>query len=114
MNKTNLVRSVAAGKMTVAIYDSRLSMGNAAAIDAAIKIREMLKEKDEVNILFACAVSQTEFFAALFAQPDIEWRRINGFVMDEYMGLDKSNPGLLANFANANIFSKKTFSTASC
>jgi len=104
-----LVRNVDAGKMTVAIYDSRVAMGNAAALEGAAKLREFLKDKEEVNVLFACAVSQLEFFDALFVQPDIAWERVNGFVMDEYMGVDAGHPGLLANFAKANIFGRAPF-----
>ena len=109
MTTTNLVRTVKANKMTVAIYDSRASMGSAAAIDAAAKLREFLAAKEEVNILFPCAVSQFEFFDALFSQHGIEWERVNCFVMDEYLGVSIDSPARLANFAQKHIFSKVPF-----
>jgi len=109
MTTTNLIKTVKAQNMTVAVYDSRTAMGNAAAIDVAAKLREFLSQKDEVNILFPCAVSQLEFFDGLFSQPDIAWERVNAFVMDEYLGIDKDHPGLLANFAGVHIFNRVNF-----
>ena len=109
MTTTNPVKTLKTGSMTVAVYDSRTSMGAAAAIAVAAKLRQFLAEKEEVNILFPCAVSQLEFFDALFTQPGIAWERVNAFVMDEYLGLDKDHPGLLANFAQVNIFSRVSF-----
>jgi len=87
-------------------------MGQAAAIDVADKLREVIAYKGEANILFPCAVSQLEFFEALFTQRWINWGRVNAFVMDEYLGLDVNHPGLLANFADVHIFGKVNFNNA--
>ena len=39
------------------------------------------------NIVFAAAPSQDEFLAALVAYEGIDWARVHGFHMDEYLGI---------------------------
>ena len=67
------------------ICATRQIMGEDAAQAAAESINQLLKEKEEINILFAAAPSQNEFLAALqkYALP---WNRIHALHMDEYIG----------------------------
>ena len=44
--------------LEVRVYDSRKSMGQAAADDTAAAIRELLSQKKEINMIFAAAPSQ--------------------------------------------------------
>ncbi len=92
-------------KLTVKIFDSRPEMGRAAAETVSSKIRELLKTKPYVSIIFASAPSQAEFLASLL-EMDVEWGRINAFHMDEYVGLDKDAPQGFGNFLKDRLFSK--------
>ena len=74
-------------ELAVEQYASRKAMGEAAAKEVAAKIAGLQREKESVNIIFAAAPSQNEFLEALIAAPGIDWRRVNGFHMDEYIGL---------------------------
>ena len=67
------------------ICATRQIMGEDAAQAAAESINQLLKEKEEINILFAAAPSQNEFLAALqkYALP---WNRCLALHMDEYIG----------------------------
>jgi len=85
-------------------YDSRDEMGKSSAAEAGEKIRTLLKQKDTVNIIFAAAPSQNEFLAYLTKEKDIDWSRVNGFHMDEYIGLSKDAPQGFGNFLKAGIF----------
>jgi glucosamine-6-phosphate deaminase len=80
-------------------------MGAAAATVAADKIAELLKKKESVNIVFAAAPSQNEFLADL-AKREVDWRRVNAFHMDEYVGLSSDAPQLFGNFLKERIFDK--------
>jgi glucosamine-6-phosphate deaminase len=80
-------------------------MGLAAAETISSRIGELLKTKPYVNIIFASAPSQNEFLAALL-QMDVEWDRINGFHMDEYVGLDAAAPQGFGNFLKDRLFGK--------
>lgn len=70
-------------ELAVEQYASRKAMGEAAAKEVAAKIAGLQREKESVNIIFAAAPSQNEFLEALIAAPGIDWRRVNGFHMDD-------------------------------
>ncbi|GEP94004.1 glucosamine-6-phosphate deaminase [Chitinophaga cymbidii] len=91
------------------IYDNRQLMGTSAAKQAAVRIRSLLAEQDAVNIIFAAAPSQNEFLAALTQEPDIDWKRVNAFHMDEYVGLDDAAPQRFGRFLEERIFGKLPF-----
>jgi glucosamine-6-phosphate deaminase len=69
------------------IFPDRVLLGTAAAQAVAETIQEILKNRSEVNMVFAAAPSQEEFLAALLQQP-LDWKWINAFHMDEYVGTD--------------------------
>lgn len=94
--------------LKVMSFPTRQQMGEEAAEYAAGLIRRVLKEKDEVNILFAAAPSQNEFLAALREYP-IEWSRVNALHMDEYLGLPEESPARFGSFLRNAIFDKVPF-----
>ena len=100
-------------KLTVKIFETRALMGYEAAKEARSRIRELLRCRDELNIVFAAAPSQSEFLSALFDSDDIDWNRINAFHMDEYIGLGKDDPRtfkhFLEGFFSAVSFKEKFF-----
>lgn len=96
-------------KLSVFIFGDRPSMGAHAAQEVSMKIKDLLKKKNEINMIFAAAPSQNEFLAALIADKSIEWNRINAFHMDEYIGLDKNAPQGFGNFLKEHIFDKVSF-----
>lgn len=91
--------------LEVRVYDDRAAMGAEAAAIAGWRIHKLLKWKANVNIIFAAAPSQNEFLAAL-ALRKIDWKRVNAFHMDEYVGLDAKAPQGFGNFLKERLFSK--------
>lgn len=96
-------------KLRVASFQTRAEMGAFAAKECADAIKQALREKDEINMIFAAAPSQNEFLAALVADEEIDFTRINAFHMDEYVGLAPTAPQGFGNFLKAAIFSKAPF-----
>lgn len=96
-------------KLTVKIYNTRDEMGKAASDDIAEKIKELLSEKEEINMIFAAAPSQNDMLYHLCSHGDIEWERINAFHMDEYIGLNPKAPQCFSNFLKKYIFDLKPF-----
>jgi len=92
----------------VRIYESRKSMGEAAANRLSIAIESVLREKDEVNIIFAAAPSQNDFLKSLFYE-NIRWQSVNAFHMDEYINLDENAPQRFGNFLKERIFDRFSF-----
>lgn len=95
--------------LKVKIFKTRDEMGACAAREAALCIRKLLAEKDEINMIFAAAPSQNETLAGLVAEEGIDWGRINAFHMDEYVGLPKDALQGFGNFLKAAIFDKVPF-----
>lgn len=96
-------------KLHVRVFDSRKTMGDCAGQEAAEYIKELLQQREYINVMFAAAPSQNETLAALIADPDIDWSRINAFHMDEYVGLAPEHPAGFRNFLNRAIFGIKNF-----
>lgn len=95
-------------KLEILVFDTRAEMGEFAAGEVAAKINELLKKKDEVNMIFAAAPSQNEFLSGLLAH-DIDWSRINAFHMDEYVALNADAPQGFGNFLRDRIFGRASF-----
>lgn len=104
-----LVRSFCKDLLAVRVYASRAAMGAAAAGDGAALLRRLLAQQETVRVIFAAAPSQNEFLEALCAAPDIDWKRVDAFHMDEYVGLDARAPQGFGNFLRARVFGRLPF-----
>lgn len=91
------------------VYDNRTNMGIAAAKDAAAAVKKLLEVKDEISMIFAAAPSQNDFLEAFIADKTIDFSRINGFHMDEYVGLDLKAPQAFGQFLRDRLFEKVPF-----
>lgn len=80
------------------VYDTREELGKAAASEAAAYIRDLLKEKEYIRCIFAAAPSQNEFLNSFFAEPNVDFSRIDALHMDEYIGLPSSDPRSFRSF----------------
>ena len=95
--------------LEVKIFQTREEMGKEAAIDVSETIQQLLGGKDEINMIFAAAPSQSDFIKELIADRRISWEKINAFHMDEYIGLEKDAPQGFGNFLRKRIFEKVPF-----
>ncbi|MFA9380044.1 MAG: glucosamine-6-phosphate deaminase [Acetanaerobacterium sp.] len=96
-------------RLMVKSYDSRLSMGAAAAQDIAAEIQALLHDKDEISMIFAAAPSQSEMLEALCTYREIPWNRVNAFHMDEYRGLSADAPQSFGSFLKEWVFGRLPF-----
>lgn len=104
-----IIRDFMCGTMRTRVFETRAEMGACAGQEIAMRLKSLLAEKAEVNVMFAAAPSQNETLHTLMADNDIDWSRVNGFHMDEYVGLDEDHPAGFRNFLKKAVFSKKTF-----
>ena len=105
-----LVESFRAGKLNVYIYDSRPKMGTAAAAVVAAEIRRLVETRARAVGILASAPSQNEFLAALVGAPGIDWSRVVGFHLDEYLGMDDRAPQSFRRFLIDRLVDKVTLS----
>ncbi len=90
----------------VQIYKSRNEMGLAAAEHVVGLVCELLRTKKTVNMVFAAAPSQNEFLMYFTGLDAVEWPKIAGFHMDEYIGLPPGSRQLFGCFLQSHLFSK--------
>ncbi len=102
-------RELLIDNLNVKVFRTREEMGRNVAQEAVSRIRCLLQTQEEVNILFAAAPSQNELLLNLSEANDLDWGRINGFHMDEYIGLDINSPRSFGNYLKERIFSLKPF-----
>ena len=101
-----LVEKFRADNLNVRIYESRPKMGAAAAAVVAAEIRGLIQARGEAVGIFASAPSQNEFLAALVEAPAIDWSRVIGFHLDEYLGMDDRAPQSFRRFLVDRLVSK--------
>lgn len=105
-----LIRTIQTDTLFSSVYDSRSSMGYAAAEAAASAIRAVLERKETANVIFAAAPSQNEMLESLLRQ-DLDFSRINAFHMDEYLGLGLDDSASFICYLTKHLFGRVTFRT---
>jgi glucosamine-6-phosphate deaminase len=98
-----LSSSFRAGNLVVRVAESREAMGQAAAADAATRIRALANKHEALPIIFATGESQLATLRALTAMADLPWSRIVGFHMDEYIGLPENHPASFRHYLRENL-----------
>jgi glucosamine-6-phosphate deaminase len=79
--------------MLIRVFPDKLSVGQAAAEQAATAIRNAVSARGHARVVAATAASQLEFLNALTSTPDIAWEKVEAFHLDEYIGLPVTHPG---------------------
>jgi len=97
------IRSLRADRLTVMIYESRESMGRAAAEAVAARLRSLAAEHDTVPVIFATGESQLATLRALTALERIPWNQVIGFHMDEYLGISGDHPASFRRYLHDNL-----------
>jgi glucosamine-6-phosphate deaminase len=69
-----------------------------AAKEGAAFIREALSKKGRATIVLATGVSQLELLAELIDAPRLDWRKVSGFHLDEYVGVSAEHPASLRRY----------------
>ena len=78
--------------MNIRVFPDKIAMGKQAAHDGAAMIRAAIAERGGANIIVATGASQFEMLAALVKEPALDWSRVTGFHLDEYLGLPMTHP----------------------
>jgi len=73
--------------MLTKIHDTSAAAGQAAAVEAAAVLQNLIATKGHARIIAATGASQFHFLAALTATPGIDWKKVEMFHLDEYVGL---------------------------
>ncbi len=92
--------------MKISISKQTDEMGKAAAAYAAEGIRKAIAERGAARVIVATGASQFTFLQALVAEPGIDWTKVTGFHLDEYVGLSVSHAASFRNYLRARFVAK--------
>src|SRR5271169_5695126 len=92
--------------MVLKVFDDKISLGKAAAEQAATAIRRAIRDHGQARVIAATAASQLEFLNALTAAPDIDWQHVELFHLDEYIGLPITHPGSFRKMLLEQVITK--------
>ncbi len=101
---SRLITEFAVDSLQVQVYEDRAGAGRAAALAVGQAIRDRQQAAGRANLVFAAAPSQNEFLAGLVASREIDWSRVVGFHMDEYLGLAADHPGSFRRYLQEHLF----------
>ena len=92
--------------MEITIAEDKQSLGNRAAASGAATIRAAIKNRGWANIIVATGASQFEMLAALVEEPGINWSRVTGFHLDEYIGITINHPASFRRYLWQRLVSR--------
>jgi glucosamine-6-phosphate deaminase len=92
--------------MILKVFEDKASLAKAAADQAATAVTRAIRDRGKARVIAASAASQFEFLEALTATPGIDWKRVELFHLDEYIGLPMSHPASFCKFLRERLIGK--------
>jgi glucosamine-6-phosphate deaminase len=92
--------------MNVEIYPDARQLGAAAGAMAAAELRRVLSQQERARIIVATGASQFETLAQLVKEKGIDWSRVDGFHLDEYLGLSPEHPASFCRYLRERFVSQ--------
>jgi glucosamine-6-phosphate deaminase len=91
------------GTIKLEIHASRKAAGEAAARSAVQALKLLDQTRSEIGVIFATGASQLETLHALTSLPDLPWKKVHGFHLDEYVGMDENHPASFRRYLRENL-----------
>jgi len=92
--------------MKLHLYSTKPALGEAAATLGAQTIRDAIATKGRAHIVIATGASQFEMLDALVRQPGIDWSKVTGLHLDEYIGMPDNHPASFRRYLRERFTSK--------
>ena len=84
--------------MVLKLFNDKRTLAAAAAEQAATAIVSAIADHGKARIIAATGASQFEFLEALTRLSGIDWKKVEMFHLDEYIGLPESHPASFSNY----------------
>lgn len=92
-------------KLHIEVYPTVSALARAAAVAAAARIHEAITARGTARVIFATGNSQLAFLEALLEQ-SVDWSRVTGFHLDEYVGIDADHPASFRRYLRERLFDR--------
>ncbi len=85
------------------IYQDTKMAGKAAADATARALQELKQQNQRLSVIFATGGSQMATLEALTANSNVPWAAIEGFHMDEYVGISENHPASFRRYMRERL-----------
>lgn len=92
--------------MMIKCFDDKKEMARVAADQAAFILRDTIQKQGKARLIAATGAAQFEFLEALTTLPAIDWKRVEMFHLDEYIGLPETHPASFCRFLKERLIQK--------
>jgi glucosamine-6-phosphate deaminase len=89
--------------LDTSVFSTAEAMGMACAVEFRSLIHQALRMKNNANIILATGNSQIHFFESLINLGEIDWKRVNVFHLDDYIGLAPGHPARFPGFLERHL-----------
>jgi glucosamine-6-phosphate deaminase len=87
-------------------FDDKKEMARVAADRAAFILRDTIQKQGKARLIAATGAAQFEFLEALTTLPAIDWKQVEMFHLDEYIGLPETHPASFCRFLKERLIQK--------
>ncbi len=89
--------------MILKVFPSKIQLAEAAASHAADIIEQSIAENGNARIIAATGASQFDFLQSLIGRTGLDWKRVEMFHLDEYLGLPVSHPASFRKYLRERL-----------
>jgi glucosamine-6-phosphate deaminase len=105
-SKHEIIEHLKVGSIRLHVHSNRAAAGAAAGRAAAAALSELAGRNDSVGVIFATGTSQIDTLEMLTATKDLPWNQVQGFHLDEYVGIDSNHPASFRRYLRQNLTQK--------
>jgi glucosamine-6-phosphate deaminase len=98
-----VLKHITVDRLKIEIHPDTASAGKAAAHATARAIQELKQKNQRVAVIFATGASQLATLDALVARADVPWKEIEGFHLDEYVGIGEHHPASFRRYLRERL-----------
>jgi glucosamine-6-phosphate deaminase len=92
--------------MNIKVLDDKHLLARAAAVQAGNVIRTAIRQHGRARIIAATGASQFEFLNELTADSNIDWKSVEMFHLDEYLGIPITHPASFRKYLLERLINK--------
>ena len=89
--------------MQIKRFEDKQQMAKVAAEEAASVLRSAIQKNGKARMIAATGAAQFAFLDVLTQLPDIAWKRVEMFHLDEYIGIPETHPASFCRFLKERL-----------
>lgn len=92
--------------MIIKVFPSKAALAKDAASHAADLLRKTIADRGEARLIAATGAAQFDFLDILTGAPGIDWKRVEMFHLDEYVGISEQSPASFCRYLRERLIDK--------